>query len=1092
MSTKCPPINIRTLFIALGLVAWGAVTALGQDGIYAARVSSASTTVWDSPFYWIANGGSAFSTSTGKSAATNPVSTPSRVGCYFHTASTTTVGEGYGLVHTSGTQLGAIYEVDVTQPSSNVSTDMIMNVGSTNCDIGTNSSLPFTPSTPAPPASPNASVTGSTAAGGWTNTTAFASANSANKWAYVCLLTNRPGVTKPHIEFKYVSGVNTRLYADCIRFHQINQPCLTVPAVGVQGPISTNQSSVRVTGVTDASDLAVIVYQKVGTGTPTAIGTLTSGIVVGDNDVPVTWTASSKGAQIIATQIDPIGMESCQNFPGYVVGGGPNPRVRVFLNCKTSPGDLNAGPVGATGDTAGVPGLFFMPGVAGTVPNGGILLQPSTNWQTIVIDPRTVTKSSIWSGTGSGGAVGAGANVDLWATLEGIDFQLDDNTDTGPMDIKVDNIYSGPTLLTDFTTDWNGNANNYYDTSTGAVSQVFLHPAYTGFPVGQFEGPDSFLVVSNNFALSGTNVGEWKWQWSGPSTTLWVRNLMFNGANWNYPQIHMDKVFQFDILLLPKGATESRGVGTAPPLADMHACPGDPFTTAVTVTPPIDPTTGTPLARTYTYQWSRNGTSLGATATTSSYTKSPVDDADAGTYSVLIGDGSGNTLTRYGILTVPTAVKIDTQPANAGVVANGLVGEFHVVASIDPGCPCANTPPITYQWYFNGTPLSTGGNIAGATAPDLYINPATVANAGTYTVVVTNTCTLQHVTSSAATLLVTPHDAIPNACQTGLLGLYYTNQTLLSSFIGAPAWTNVDLSIDFNWSTNSLFDNAYPGGGGFLTATDNVTVRWVGTLQAPYDSGAGQSYTFYTHSDDGVRLWVDGQLVINKWQAQGPTTWTGSIVLTTNAPVQVILEYIEIGGGAVAQLSYSSPNCMPSNTIPATQLCAADPNTAIPPFVAMTAPANNTTNTLGPVTLTATVTPESATVNSVKFYNGASLLATVAYPTVSTTWTPPTVGVYNINAQVEYNTTNKLNSVATNKLTVIPVPAIAVTIGNISGTTLTFSGGGGTSFILLSNATVNAVMSTWTPVHTNGATPGTFTIPAVGTADEVFYRIQSK
>jgi hypothetical protein len=195
--------------ITLGLAAWGITPALSQDAVYATRVSSTSTTNWDAPFYWINTGDySPYGTSTKQSTVAVPVGTPTRVGCYYHTANILSVGEGFGLVHTKGTQPDAIYEVDVTQPSGQVTTDIIMNVGSTNCNVG--------------------NVFGATAAGGWTNTTAFQAAYSTNKWALVCYLTNRAGVTKPQVDFKYVGSGSGNLnqYADCVRFHLLG--CVTV------------------------------------------------------------------------------------------------------------------------------------------------------------------------------------------------------------------------------------------------------------------------------------------------------------------------------------------------------------------------------------------------------------------------------------------------------------------------------------------------------------------------------------------------------------------------------------------------------------------------------------------------------------------------------------------------------------------------------------------------------------------------------------------------------------------------------------------------------------------------------------------------
>jgi autotransporter-associated beta strand protein len=72
---------------------------------------------------------------------------------------------------------------------------------------------------------------------------------------------------------------------------------------------------------------------------------------------------------------------------------------------------------------------------------------------------------------------------------------------------------------------------------------------------------------------------------------------------------------------------------------------------------------------------------------------------------------------------------------------------------------------------------------------------------------------------------------------------------------------------------------------------------------------------------------------------------------------------------------------------------------------------------------------------------------------------------------------------------VTPTPT---TISNILGTTLTYGGGAGSQFVLLSNNIVSAPLSTWTRVATNLSTPGSFTIPAVGSSSTTFYRVQSQ
>src|SRR5436190_5086435 len=75
---------------------------------------------------------------------------------------------------------------------------------------------------------------------------------------------------------------------------------------------------------------------------------------------------------------------------------------------------------------------------------------------------------------------------------------------------------------------------------------------------------------------------------------------------------------------------------------------------------------------------------------------------------------------------------------------------------------------------------------------------------------------------------------------TGLLGNYYSDQNLAHL-----ALTRVDPILNNTW-------NSSPGPA---VPQYSFSVRWTGQVQAQYS----QTYTFYTVSDDGVRLWVNGQ-----------------------------------------------------------------------------------------------------------------------------------------------------------------------------------------------------------------------------------------
>ncbi|MDX2141480.1 MAG: PA14 domain-containing protein [Chloroflexota bacterium] len=88
---------------------------------------------------------------------------------------------------------------------------------------------------------------------------------------------------------------------------------------------------------------------------------------------------------------------------------------------------------------------------------------------------------------------------------------------------------------------------------------------------------------------------------------------------------------------------------------------------------------------------------------------------------------------------------------------------------------------------------------------------------------------------------------------TGLLGTYH-NGTNLSS----PSGTRYDPKIDIDFINDPLT-------GLGITATSPFSVRWRGTIRPPLTG----NYRFYTGSDDGVRVWVNGILLIDNWGTQG-------------------------------------------------------------------------------------------------------------------------------------------------------------------------------------------------------------------------------
>ena len=94
---------------------------------------------------------------------------------------------------------------------------------------------------------------------------------------------------------------------------------------------------------------------------------------------------------------------------------------------------------------------------------------------------------------------------------------------------------------------------------------------------------------------------------------------------------------------------------------------------------------------------------------------------------------------------------------------------------------------------------------------------------------------------------------------------------------------------------------------------------WTGQIEPLYT----ETYTFQTSTDDGVRLWVDGQLIIDKWLDQAATAHTGSIALVAGQKVDIRMDYYENAGGATAQLAWSSPS-QALQIVPQSQLYSGD------------------------------------------------------------------------------------------------------------------------------------------------------------------------
>jgi len=134
--------------------------------------------------------------------------------------------------------------------------------------------------------------------------------------------------------------------------------------------------------------------------------------------------------------------------------------------------------------------------------------------------------------------------------------------------------------------------------------------------------------------------------------------------------------------------------------------------------------------------------------------------------------------------------------------------------------------------------------------------------------------------------------ATPTPAITAWRGEYYSHRDL----IGAPALVRNDAEINFNW------ESAAPAMG---LPADGFAVRWTRTLS--FQEG---TYRLFARSDDGVRVWLDGELIIDQWHDAAGATYTVERALSAGAHA-LRIEYYENRGLAQIQFGWERLNDFP-------------------------------------------------------------------------------------------------------------------------------------------------------------------------------------
>ena len=174
-------------------------------------------------------------------------------------------------------------------------------------------------------------------------------------------------------------------------------------------------------------------------------------------------------------------------------------------------------------------------------------------------------------------------------------------------------------------------------------------------------------------------------------------------------------------------------------------------------------------------------------------------------------------------------------------------------------------------------------------------------------------------------------DGIPDACQPcddadgnglldsceltagpGLHGQYYRTLGGNPPAIGSLVLQRIDPNIDFDWATGA------PAPG---MPTDEFLVRWTGSLLA---GATGGTYLLHVQADDGVRLWLGGDLLVDEWHLSSGNEYTVSVPLAAGSRHSLRLDYYEAGGDARIFLRWTEPGGVKVPIPPSAFLVSSD------------------------------------------------------------------------------------------------------------------------------------------------------------------------
>jgi uncharacterized protein YkwD/chitodextrinase len=283
--------------------------------------------------------------------------------------------------------------------------------------------------------------------------------------------------------------------------------------------------------------------------------------------------------------------------------------------------------------------------------------------------------------------------------------------------------------------------------------------------------------------------------------------------------------------------------------------------------------------------WSVSGaTSLtidNGVGTVSGVMSTTVTPAQTTTYT-LTAANSGGSVTAKAAVTV--AAIPDTQPPTAPVLTSALAASPNQV-NLSWTKSTDNVGVAGYQIFRNGTALISVSGLV-ISYSDNGASPNT-----TYTYAVRafdaagNYSTLSNTVQVTTPVAIPSGGTCPGPASSTFTGCYYNNITLS----GNPALVRTDPQISFDWAGGSPTPSLTPG---------NFSARWQG-----YFSFLQANYTFSITSSDGIRVYVDGNLILDRWRDQAATMYSVQQALAQGTHL-ITVEYYEKTGWPMVYVAW--------------------------------------------------------------------------------------------------------------------------------------------------------------------------------------------